>query len=141
MSRQKGQSLVEFALIVPIFFLMCFAMIYGGMLFMDYLQWNNAARGVARAISLAQSDEQRETIAADFENHNSVYIKQLTKLYKANPKISKPIGPNNVTVEVDLTLNSKDLPLVLNLLKFPPQKLNPVKIIMPIENIKTSSTE
>ena len=39
MHRQKGQTLVEFALLVPLFFAMCFGMIYGGIMFLDYLQY------------------------------------------------------------------------------------------------------
>lgn len=134
MRKQKGQSLVEFALILPLFFAMCFGMIYGGLIFMDYLQYNNAARGVARAISLTTNDVERNKLKADFENQTSEYIRQLTHLYDVDTNTSKVnIGTNDVTVEINLVLNQKNLPAIFDWLKFPPKNLQPAKIVMPLE--------
>ena len=36
MHKQKGQALVEFALIIPFFLLLIFGLIYSGLLFHDY---------------------------------------------------------------------------------------------------------
>ena len=48
MKRQRGQVIVEFALILPLFLLMIFGLIYSGMLFYDYSTVSNMARSVAR---------------------------------------------------------------------------------------------
>lgn len=137
MKNQKGQSLIEFAMIMPLFFAMCFAMIYGGILFMDYLQWNNAARAVARAISLTPTEEGRNEIASDFEAHNSEYIHQLTKMYSATPDVN--YSDNQVTVKIDLTLNEENVGTAAYFIA--PKELKTIEVIMPIEkNNSTTST-
>lgn len=134
MSKQKGQSAVELALILPLFFTMCFGMIYGGMAFMDYLQYNNAARVVARTISLSNEDEQR-SIAADFESNPDKYFNRMTKLYEVTPKVTFPTDPvNSVKVTINLTLNEKDFPTLLLKVNFPPKSLTAAEIVMPLEN-------
>lgn len=45
--RQKGQAIVEFAIILPLFLMMFFTIAYAGTVFADYLILNNAARTVA----------------------------------------------------------------------------------------------
>ena len=133
MNRQKGQALVEFALLVPLLFTMCFAMIYGGMMFMDYLQYNNAARAVSRTISLTADEAQRKNIASDFENNNSQYIKPLTKIYKASP-INVTFPGNDVKVAITLSLSEEaNLPKILEAVNFPPKNLKTIEIIMPLE--------
>lgn len=134
MSKQKGQSAVELALILPLFFTMCFGMIYSGMAFMDYLQYNNAARVVARTISLSQEDEQRE-IAEDFESNPKKYLNQLTNLYEVTPTVTFPTEPvDSVKVTINLTLNEEDFPALLLKLNFPPKNLTAAEIVMPLEN-------
>jgi len=49
---QKGQSIVEFALVLPLFFLLLWGFIYLGMFFADYLMLNDVARSCAREASL-----------------------------------------------------------------------------------------
>ena len=132
MKKQKGQSLVEFALVVPLFFAMCFGMIYGGIMFLEYLQFNNAARVVAREISLTTSSDDRTRLAEDFESNPSEYVGQRIKLYTVAPEVT--LSASDVTVEVNLKLNSKSLPIILDWLNFPPKTLRPVKIIMPLES-------
>ena len=46
--KQKGQAVVEFAMIAPIFFLLVFGFIYLAMFFMDYTTLNNIARNETR---------------------------------------------------------------------------------------------
>lgn len=136
MRKQKGQTLVEFALIIPFFFAMCFGMIYGGILFLDYLQYNNASRSVARMISLTTNETERNNLKRDFENNTSEHIKQLTNLYTANPKVTINSDAGTVTVSVGLTLNQSNLPALLDWIKFPPKNLNPITIVMPLERAK-----
>ena len=132
MNRQKGQSAVELALILPLFFVMVFGMIYGGMMFMDYLSLNNSAYEVSREISLTADKGKQDEIKNKFENKNSDYFHQVTNLYSATPEIK--IGTEDVAVEIDLNLNENNLPGILSAINFPPKKLSPIKIIMPLEN-------
>lgn len=131
MNRQKGQSAVELALILPLFFMMCFGMIYGGMFFMDYLSLNNLAYEVARKIALATDDERLE-IKNKFENKNSEYVRQITNLYTPIPEVTKI--DSDVEVEIKLVLNENNLPKLLTALKFPPKNLKPIKIVMPMSD-------
>ena len=48
MKGQKGQDIVEFALLFPVFMIIITGIIYVGFLFGDYVSLNNQARSVAR---------------------------------------------------------------------------------------------
>jgi len=52
MKKSKGQSLVEFALILPLFLFLIFAIIYAGMLFHDYSALSSIARSAAREAAI-----------------------------------------------------------------------------------------
>ena len=52
MRKQNGQAIVEFALVLPLFFLFFWGMIYMGLLYSDYLTLSNWARESARYASL-----------------------------------------------------------------------------------------
>ena len=52
MHKQKGQALVEFALIIPFFLLLIFGLIYSGLLFHDYNTLSNTVRSAAREAAL-----------------------------------------------------------------------------------------
>ncbi len=63
MRKQKGQAIVEFALVLPLMLLFLWGILYGGLLFKDYLTLSNLARDSARTASL-QGSAQYETIRA-----------------------------------------------------------------------------
>ena len=71
MNKQHGQSAVEFALMAPIVFLLIFAMIYGGIMFMDYLNFNNRARTIAREVALA-NETTRENLIDKYNRYTDV---------------------------------------------------------------------
>ena len=52
MKKSKGQSLVEFALILPLFLFLVFAIIYCVMLFHDYSSLSSIARSAAREAAI-----------------------------------------------------------------------------------------
>ena len=78
MKRQQGQTLVEFALIAPLMFLLVFAMIYGGVMFVDYLNFNNEARTLARQIAVANSADRAELL----QEYSKVDGKSFERFYK-----------------------------------------------------------
>ena len=52
MKKQRGQVIIEFALILPLFLLMIFGLFYSGMLFYDYSTLSNVARSAARETAI-----------------------------------------------------------------------------------------
>lgn len=46
--KQRGQALVEFAIMLPLFLAIFFSIAYGGVVFADYLILSNTARSCAR---------------------------------------------------------------------------------------------
>ena len=55
--KQKGQSIVEFALVLPLFLLLVFGLLYVGMLLADYLMLSSIARSSAREAAIISSEE------------------------------------------------------------------------------------
>lgn len=53
MKRQRGQSALEFALMAPLILLIVFGAIYGGIMFMQFLNYSNEARTIARQIAVS----------------------------------------------------------------------------------------
>jgi len=78
MKKQKGQSLVEFALVVPFLFLLLFGLIYSGMLFYDYSMLSTIARSAAREAAIVEG--------TNYSNIKTFYEQQsknkLTTLYR-----------------------------------------------------------
>ena len=50
--KQRGQTLVEFALLLPLFVLFLFGTMYVGFLFSDYMSYDNMARMAAREAAI-----------------------------------------------------------------------------------------
>lgn len=83
MKRQRGQSAVEFALISPIIFLLIFAAIYGGAMFIQFMNLSNEARTIARQIALTAD----ETKATELERKYEEAWHEFAGLYKINMNI------------------------------------------------------
>ena len=112
MKKHKGQSVVEFALVLPLFLLIMFGIIYTGMMFHDYTTVSNIARSSAReaAISTISATSTAEAVYGEIAGH---YVDQLdtlmTSFYKKadnNPIVIKPmnIGTKNEGVESTITM-------------------------------------
>ena len=150
MTGQKGQSAVEFIAVLPFFFILVFAMLYIGMMFMDYIQFSNAARAAARDIALLSSNERDTVITklnAQDEKIVERYAARLTKLYNPTFEVeleSKPVGdaenPEDAglasTTSVSVTVNFEridaNFPSLLLKFEFPPKNLACVTYKMPL---------
>lgn len=86
MKNNKGQSLVEFALVIPFFLLLVFGIIYSGMLFHDYSTLSNLARSAAREAAIV-SGTQYDEIEAFYLNQSK---NMLTTLYTTEEVSVKP---------------------------------------------------
>lgn len=69
MRFQKGQLLVEFALILPLFLLFIFCIIYFSMIFLDYMTLNTIARNSAREASVATEEQYANGSFQEIRNH------------------------------------------------------------------------
>lgn len=147
MHKQRGQAVVEFAFVVPFLIFLFLALVYGGLLFMDYIQYNNAARAIARAAAFEAAnfeegktdfdDSDKEKLAAEkFNPLTSLYTAEISTLQKN----SSDSNPNEFTVTVEITLTrNKDLKLFHILtddedIQFPPKNLKPIVYTMPVEH-------
>ena len=57
MKNQKGQGILEFAIILPLFLLLSIGAIFFGMMFADYVAINSIASRSAREASLITASE------------------------------------------------------------------------------------
>jgi len=120
MKKQRGQTLVEFALMAPMIFLLVFAMIYGGVMFMDYLNFCNEARTLARKIAVASTADRAKLM----EKYNTDTGEEFARFYKVNmtaaysPNAEKPV---DAVVTVTFNRDNKDLPWVVYKIGFPPK--------------------
>ena len=117
--KERGQSMVEFAVILPFMIALSVAIIYLGALFMDYTQYSNAARDIARDISLQSGITEtdiaslRKDLADQIkQGATSRYAVPLTNLYKPtwgvkfykNDNSESTNAKDAVDVEVSVTL-------------------------------------
>ena len=107
MRFQRGQSVVEFALVLPIFFVVFFGIFYMGMIFADYMTLSNVARSSAREASISSADSTNDYRAIR-TNYKSVelpldaFILDITTTHFMIEKIG-----NNVKVTIDAPLNNE----------------------------------
>ena len=141
MNRQHGQSAVEFALIAPIIFMMIFGMIYGGIMFMEYMHYSNAVRTAARQIAVARTDRET-TIAEQQEWLNELWQEEVhVNLYQPTVKISE-ITDESTDVEIVVTFQRVgSLPVILHMLNFPPESIRAIDYKMRLEKTTTTSTD
>lgn len=66
MKFQRSQAIVEFALVLPLFILVLFAIIYFGMAFSDYIALNSFARSSAREASISTESAPYDDIKAKY---------------------------------------------------------------------------
>ncbi len=139
MNRQKGQSVVELAFVLPLIFMLLLYMIYGGFVFADYLQYNTAVREAAREIAVQSDADKRSRLVAVVNGSNSAnkYYKPLTNLY--NPEFNAVVENENSTTEIGWVTVKVTLTCAKNL-PFLPQTLN-LQCTMPIEPGKSTTND
>ena len=130
---QKGQSVVEFAVIIPLFLIFVMGIIYGGFAYADYLRCNNAVREIARAYSVKENE--RETFKDKVNSNNGAFLKErnavpVTKLYKVTYNLDDTTKSDYVTVSVTFELNIGDNDFGRKVL---PEELKPMQCTMPLE--------
>lgn len=95
MKSEKGQSMVEFALVLPVLILLLFGIIDFGRVFHAYLTIDHASREAARSASVGEDDATVLTVAVS--NASSI------NLSPGQVSIS-PGGTKNSGSEVNITI-------------------------------------
>ncbi|MFC4799980.1 TadE/TadG family type IV pilus assembly protein [Neobacillus sp. GCM10023253] len=109
MKSEKGQSLVEFALILPLLVLMLFGIIDFARIFHAYLTIDHAGREAARAASIGKDDTYIKQKAVD----NGVSINLKDTNIAISPTGAKKSG-DNVTITINYPINFLT-PLISNI--------------------------
>ena len=110
--KQKGQAIIEFAVVLPLFVLFLFGIIYSGMLFYDYISLSNLARSAAREAAIVQTLNSGKI--QNMERHYSDKATNLlTSLYTPTPEtgelypfkieLKEPVPPD-VDKSVEVTV-------------------------------------
>lgn len=114
MKFQKGQAIVEFALILPLFLLLFLGVVYLGSYFADYLTLSTIARNSAREAAVVSVKDETELQPA-YDKVREHYKDQLlpSDMYTWDPtskdkdfEIKPDSDYKNVVVEINATLNS-----------------------------------
>ena len=127
MKKQRGQTLVEFALMAPMMFLLIFAMIYGGVMFIDYMNLNNDARALARRIAVADTTAERQALLEKYSANSAdsslkrFYNIQMTADYSYADTDTTKTNPIDAVVKVTFDRDNRDLPWIVYKVGFPPE--------------------
>ncbi len=118
---QKGQSVIEFALVLPLFLLLVIGLFYVGMVMADYLTLSSIARSSAREAAIISSDNdyknnyktirdkyRNEKLPLDIFNWQATDKKNFTINYDKNSHNVK------VTMKADLNTTGSQLGSIVN---------------------------
>ena len=93
MKKHKGQSVVEFALVLPLFLFIMFGIIYSGMMFHDYITLSNIARSCSRDVAISAKDS-----SVSIGDAKTYYTPQLNSLMTS---FYIPVGDDPITIVQD----------------------------------------
>lgn len=101
MKRQRGQAVVEFALVLPFFLMLLFGILLSGLLFADYMTLSNVARSSAREAALGGNTAE---ISQAYKDNTQL----MTNLYLWNDAIDFSDGdlPNSIEATITTNLNT-----------------------------------
>lgn len=107
MKRHKGQVVVEFALILPLFLLIMYGIIYSGMMFHDYVTLSNIARSGAREAAITGGPATTGRYTSIEERYENQIENLMTSFYvKGNPAVViQDTSDNGVQATINMNLN------------------------------------
>lgn len=110
MMSQKGQSLVEFALVLPLLILLLFGIIDFGRIFHAYLTIDHAGREAARIASIGNEDKVIiKTSAIGFSVEDKIIDKALTNAIKNSDATIIKIPKDGAMITSTITPKEKRL--------------------------------
>ncbi len=122
MKKHKGQAVVEFAVVLPLFLLVLFGIIYSGMLFYDYSVLSNLARSGAREAAIVNNVSSIPGIQTYYQNKitNNTSSPLITSLYTPKSSEGYLIEPEDGTdwskgVKVTITMQRNQVPILVDM--------------------------
>ena len=110
MKRQKGQDIVEFALLLPIFLLVLCGIIYCGFMFGDYQTVQGIVRNAAReAAVVGRYTESADPLQPKIDNYKIIADKY-NQILKEQKVITHLYVPDAVGVQVTATNDNNEKP-------------------------------
>ena len=110
MKRQKGQDIVEFALLLPIFLLVLCGIIYCGFMFGDYQTVQGIVRNAAReAAVVGRYTESADPLQPKIDNYKIIADKY-NQILKEQKVITHLYVPDSHGVQVTATNEKKEKP-------------------------------
>ena len=112
--NNRGTAIIEFVIVMPLFFLMLFGMLYGGIMLHDYNGLNELTRAAARAGAIEQTDDDTKE---DEENAESP-TKKVARIKKFitdngnNYLLLYSVVENTIVVKDDEKINEEDAIIV-----------------------------
>ena len=109
-NNNRGTALIEFVIIMPLFFLMLFGMLYGGIMLHDYNGLNELTRAAARAGAIEQTDDDTK----EDENNAESPTKKVARIKKFitdngnNYLLLYSVVENTIVVKNDEKINEED---------------------------------
>ena len=107
MKKHKGQSVVEFALVLPLFLFIMFGIIYSGMMFHDYITLSNIARSCSRDVAISAKDS-----SVSIGDAKTYYTPQLNSLMTS---FYKPVGADPITINIKQNENGDVIQTTINM--------------------------
>lgn len=105
MKKHKGQSVVEFALVLPLFLFIMFGIIYTGMMFHDYTTLSNIARSSAREAAISATYNYSEIAKYYKDNQLDELMTSFYKKADSNPIVIERVKPSTEEEGVQSTIN------------------------------------
>ena len=131
--------MVEFALIAPIVFLMIFGMIWGGIMFMEYMHYSNAVRTAARQIAVVSDAQREEMVTKQREWLQDLWEDEVgVTFYKPAVVIDTKSESTDVIIVVGFD-RAVNIPNILDAVDFPPKHIKGLQYRMKLERA-TSDT-
>lgn len=100
MKSEKGQSLVEFALVVPLLLLLLFGIMDFGRIFHAYLTLDHAGREAARSASVGKDDATVKSVAVSDASSIGLTADKVS-ISPGSPRSSG----SNVTIKITYPIN------------------------------------
>ena len=108
-NNNRGTAIIEFVIVMPLFFLMLFGMLYGGIMLHDYNGLNELTRAAARAGAIEQTDDgDPESEAEEATTKKVARIKKFIADNGNNYLLLYEVDNDDVSVTDDAQINGED---------------------------------
>ncbi len=113
-NNNRGSAIIEFVIVMPLFFLMLFGMLYGGIMLHDYNGLNELTRAAARAGAIEQTDDGNKVDDADEKSPTKkvARVKRFITDNGNNYLLLYAVAENTIEVKDTEKINAEDAIIV-----------------------------